>query len=279
MKYNPIEEFNNLPVDDFDGLSRSDMYQLLYGEFQDSVIRVADHESAHKEVPIVQMVDALLAEIDPESGLKLTAAGYLPPATVKRLYARQVLTDDLIEHGISKLMGESSSLVISTIRTIAEFSGLLRKRHGRLLVTKKGARFGTDATATSILLSTFGEKYNLAYADGFPSPDIAQVGYRYSLYLLKKYGDEPRAGKFYAERYFRAFPMLVTESDSDYRCYRVRTFDRFLSYFGFCAAGDLGGGDIEKTPLVDRYIQHNPDPKPPPIGSEQNGPDWEISLN
>lgn len=279
MDHNPLEELNNLPVDDFDGLSRSDMYQLLYGDFDDCVIRVADHQSAHEEVPIVQMVDELLAEVDPQSGLKLTAAGYLPPATVKRLYARGILIDELIEHGISKLTGESSSLVISTIRTIAEFSGLLRKRHGRLLLTKKGARFGTDAKSTSILLSTFGEKYNLAYADGFPSPDTAQVGYRYSLYLLKKYGDIPRTGEFYAERYFRAFPTFVTGTEFDHYCYRVRTFERFLLYFGFCTAGDLGDGDIGKTPLLDRYIQYNSDPKPPRIGLQQNGPDWEISLN
>lgn len=279
MNLDPIDEFNSAPVADFDNLSRSEMYQLLYGDFRDCVIRIVDSQSAHDEIPIVQLIDALLDEIKPDLGLKLTAAGYLPVKTVRALYAKRFLVDDFIEHGISKLAGESSSLVISTARVIAELAGFIRKRHGKLFVTKKGIAFRTSKNAVSMLLTTFGETYNLAYSDGYPSPDIAQVGYRFSIYLLKKYGEKPREETFYAERYFRAFPTLVTDRNSDSHCFSVRTFERFLSYFDFCLVEGFQDSVVTKRPLLDQYVETNPSPKSPRIYSQNIEVDWGNMLN
>ena len=60
-----------------------------------------------------------------------------------------------------------------------------------------------------------------------------------SLFLISEYGNITRNSEFYAEKYFEAYPYLLTEKsfdgsiDTNYRCYSVRTFERFLEYFGF----------------------------------------------
>ena len=58
---------------------------------------------------------------------------------------------------------------------------------------------------------------------------------------LSKYGSKRRKDRFYADKYFEALPQLInttniprygTIQDEAARCYSVRTFDRFLDFFG-----------------------------------------------
>lgn len=274
MDFRSVDQHNNTPVPDFDGLTPSDMYQMLYGDFQDCVIRVCDNPSAVENVPIAALLNALLREIDSESGLKLTAAGYLPVKIVKALYAKHLLSDELIDEGISKLTSESDTFTIQTVRIVAELAGYIRKRNGRLMLTKKGKALATAGNTILSLLTTFGEKYNLGYRDRYRSEQIAQVGYRYSLYLLKKHGDQPRNPDFYANRYFRAFPFLRTDETSDRHCYSVRTFNRFFYYFGFSTEPTYRNPSVRKTNLLDQFIEYNPHPAPPKIDVGRIVPDW-----
>ncbi|MDX9890338.1 MAG: hypothetical protein RBT13_05810, partial [Bacteroidales bacterium] len=91
-----------------------------------------------------------------------------------------------------------------------------------------------------LIFKTFGEKFKWAYYDGYGDNFIGQLGYGFSLYPLSKYGDKKRFNVFYAAKYFKAFPTLLSNM-GDYRynfissaecCYSTRTFDRFLYYFG-----------------------------------------------
>ncbi len=58
---------------------------------------------------------------------------------------------------------------------------------------------------------------------------------------MAKFGDTPRPTEFYADKYRAAFPGLFhrlpaypfSTPEKDFsRCYSVRTFDRFLEWFG-----------------------------------------------
>ena len=70
---------------------------------------------------------------------------------------------------------------------------------------------------------------------------MGQTGWAYSVYLLARFGEQPRPVAFYAERYQWAFPFTLAEfTDPAYRtpleqlthCYGVRTFERGLNWFG-----------------------------------------------
>lgn len=253
-----VDGYNNAPLEDFDGLSPVQMDTLLRGEFRESVVRINDSETVLEQVPLVRMIEVFLSMIDPEKGLKLTPAGYLPVAVVKELYADAPVKDDAIEAGITKLRLEVECETVHLTRIITDLAGCLRKQHGRLYVTRKGKAFRTQPAVLTTLLTLFGERFNLAYLDGYESPSIAQVGYRYSLYLLSKYGAEKRPETFYAEKYFRAFPQLWTDDQRrDASCYGLRTFPRFFRYFGFLIESEPfpRPRSVQKSDLMDRFVE------------------------
>jgi hypothetical protein len=115
-------------------------------------------------------------------------------------------------------------------------------------------------------------KFNWAYCDRFGDNQIGQLGYGFSLILLSKYGNTKRPDKFYAEKYFKAFPKLVETENTPlyetterhlYNCYSMRTFDRFLKYFGLVTMESVGekwsiDSLIAKTDLFDKLIKVRP---------------------
>ena len=84
---------------------------------------------------------------------------------------------------------------------------------------------------------------------------IGQLGFGFSLILIHKYGYQKRNDKFYNEKYFNAFPMLLesisyptytTKERYAGHCYSLRTFDRFLNFFGGVNIEQERGMDTEK---------------------------------
>ncbi|GAA1752547.1 plasmid pRiA4b ORF-3 family protein [Streptomonospora arabica] len=76
-------------------------------------------------------------------GIKLTGAGYLPPASVEAAAAELGLN----EKGIGKLNRESLTYPVFHLRTSAQDVGLLRKHRGRLLRTAAGQQAAGDPAA------------------------------------------------------------------------------------------------------------------------------------
>ncbi|WP_170134319.1 plasmid pRiA4b ORF-3 family protein [Murinocardiopsis flavida] len=73
-------------------------------------------------------------------GIKLTGAGYLPPASVEAAAAEL----DLGKEWIGKLNREIQTYPVFHLRTSAQALGLLRKHRGRLLPTPAGRRAKSD---------------------------------------------------------------------------------------------------------------------------------------
>ena len=77
------------------------------------------------------------------TGLKLTAAGYLPPKVVQALYEEL----NLDEEWIGKGNREDQTLPVLTLRESATALGLLRKANGRLNVTAAGKKLSQSPRA------------------------------------------------------------------------------------------------------------------------------------
>jgi hypothetical protein len=141
-------------------------------------------------------------------------------------------------------------------RVLLEISGIAKKRNNKLSLTMKGEKMlGDDTQLCHLILKTFGERFNWAHLDGYGENGIGQMGFGFSLILLNKYGDIKRTDKFYSEKYFNAFPMLLesisyptytTKESYAGHCYSLRTFDRFLSFFGGVVIEQERGMDAEK---------------------------------
>ena len=214
------------------------------------------------EIPLIKQIRFFINQIACSKGIKLTKAGNLPPQIVKELYLQGILKDYPIEHGITKLTKETDCNAIVLTRILCEMSGLIKKRNGILTVTKKASSIVATNQLLPLIFSTFTDKFSWAFFDGYPNDDIGQFGWWYSFALISQHGDISRNSEYYAGKYFQTYPHLLTLKSYDgaihanYSCYSIRTFDRFLEYFGFTETIEKTMLDsfVKKTDLFDKFI-------------------------
>jgi len=238
---------NNIPIEDFEGFSSSDMHYLIYNTFSpDSPLQIKKNipDNILDQIPLFLQIEFLLSKINDLGELKLTAKGFLPTTLVKEIYDLGLIKDDEIEVGITKLYAETSSQPIQLTRMITELAGFTKKRYNRLTLTKAWRDKLLKKNRQDIFLqtfATFAQKFNWGYFDGYSSQATGPVGFAFSLFLLSKYGKTERPDNFYSDKYLRAFPSLIDLFKEDLfgtdlirsfnSCYSIRTFDRFLDYF------------------------------------------------
>src|SRR5690606_814706 len=111
----------------------------------------------------------------------------------------------------------------------------------KLSLTKQGQNtIQNDDDLVQLIMKTYGAKFNWAYFDGYGENGIGQIGFGFSLILLSKYGREWHRDRFYAQKYFTAFPDLLNVSEPQYgeridyceNCYSYRFFENYMTFFG-----------------------------------------------
>ncbi len=269
-----MHEQNNRGIPDFEGYSPTEMHQILNFAFGSNCPVQLQKLSAsdYLRIPMFNQIKYLTSLIAQNGEIKLTNKGFLPTKIVAELYSQGFIKDEQIESGISKLYKETDSMTINLSRILIGLSGLAKKQNGKLSLTKASEKILPDNNELfRLIFITFASKFNWAYYDGYGDNNIGQLGYGYSLILLSNYGGTKRPDTFYAEKYFKAFPMLLKSITPTYRtlesyaadCYSVRTFERFLDYFGLISIDEVGKAlnsqkYITKTDLFDKLIKCNP---------------------
>ncbi|MDP4197641.1 MAG: hypothetical protein Q8940_21525 [Bacteroidota bacterium] len=172
--------------------------------------------------------------------IKLTQTGNLPPNIIKEIYAKGYFPERWIEDGFVKIRTETDWAIIHNVKLVMVLAGLTKKANNWLSLTKKGETLLKNDNITEIFLEflkAFTTKFSWAYNDGFQDEKLGQIGFLYSLFLLNKYGDKEKAFKFYADKYFLAFPSFIEFSVEDETmlgpAYYTRFFERFALWFGF----------------------------------------------
>lgn len=266
-----MNQRNSRGLAEFEGYSPFEMQHILYDTFGDkSPIRLRKlSDEDYSLIPILNQVKYLARLISNAGELKLTKLGFLPTKVVSELYSQGYMMEDHIESNISKLYKETDSNSVHVARILLEISGLVKKRNNKLSLTQKGEKILNDNfTLCQLILETYCEKLNWAHSDYYGENNIGQLGFGFSLILVHKYGSEKRSEKFYQEKYFNAFPMLLdnityptytTKERFAGHCYSLRTFDRFLSYFGLIQMQKEKGMDADsfliKTDVFDKFIK------------------------
>ena len=160
-----------------------------------------------------------------------------------------------------------------------ELAGLTKKRNNKLSLTKAGEKLlKEDDKLLGKVLEAYCNKFNWAYFDNYEGEQVGRFGFGFTFILLGKYGSQKRPDRFYAEKYFEAFPQLIDESFQppfddvrtyNYEAYSIRIFDRFLAFFGL-AEIEQEKWDAEKlirkTDLFDRLIKIRPHSSRPIAG-------------
>lgn len=269
---------NNRSIPESEGYSPSEMLRILHFTLgEDSPIQLQKlSDPYYKKIPILKLVKYLTDLIAKNGEIKLTNKGFLPTKIVSDLYQQGFIKEKHIEKGFLKLYKETDSMSVNLSRILIELAGLIKKRNGKISLTKNGEKTIQDNfRLLTTILETFTTKFNWAYYDGYGENQIGQLGYGFSLILLSKYGNEKRLDRFYAEKYYKAYPHLLESVEPSYgtlersstNCYSIRTFERFLDYFGLVKIDEEGKGldsikYITKTALFDKLIKVQPHNKP-----------------
>lgn len=268
-----LEVQNNRAVDEFEGLSPTQMGALL-GQLpgRDKVVQLASLTEA-PSAPIIQLFELLIVAIG-DKGLKATAKGNLP-----RKFCRDAALSFLGEEGYAErtryggINTEPDFTELHVMRINAEMAGLIRIHLGRFIVTGKGRNLLKKESFAGVylpLLNAFVDEYNWSYLDCHPELPFIQQSWMFSLWLLHCHGGEEREQQFYEEKYVRAFPILLEQvDDSPYRnasetiksAYGLRTFHRFLVMFGLVELRKHDPSDIfseysvKATPLFSGVVR------------------------
>jgi hypothetical protein len=250
---------NNKPIADFEGLTPLQMGQLQ--NFLDGTGLLILNKLSENELekcPLLVQVRFLVNKMKGGKEIQLTKTGALPTKLVKEIYGLSYLKNWAIENGITKLKKESDAEEISITRILLEISSLAKKRNGKLSLTKKGEKYANDGNfILEEIITILFYKFNWGYYDGYESEAIGRVNPAFSLFLLKKYGSKKRSAYFYAGKYFIAFPHIQEKGDRSFRCYALRTFERYFKFMGFVQVEKediLTPADLKKTPFFDQLF-------------------------
>ncbi|MEA3448880.1 MAG: hypothetical protein U9Q98_10635 [Bacteroidota bacterium] len=275
-----MNEQNNQGLPDFEGYSPIEMTRILYYTFEDqSPIRfVLLNKKDYEKIPIVKQILYFANLIQKNGEIKLTQKGFLPTKIVADLCSQEFLMDERMRY--AKTYKEADSMSATLTRIIMDLSGLIKKRNNKISLTKNGEKQLSDTDKLfKTIITAYCKRFNWAYFDAYGDNNIGQFGFGFSIILLSKYGYEKRLDEFYFDKYLNAFPKLIAESPptryghkfkDPKRCYSLRTFDRFMDYFGLVKI-EQEKWDSEKyickTELFDRLVKCTPHN----IGSKTTG--------
>lgn len=184
---------NAAPRKDLGGLSPDDLAQLLYGDWnRPGPLRLGrDLPLGVVEVsPWFEVARRLMQMIEADGPVKLTPAGNLPKAVVRRL-VESVLSEATREHwsgqGVERVKEQDLQL-IHLPRVLLEVGGLMKRRKGHLVLSKEGRGLLPDARAGELyarLFETCFRRFDLAYLDGAQEAPVFQQLIGYSLVRLR----------------------------------------------------------------------------------------------
>ncbi len=265
-----IDDLNELPIPDFQGISPREMHEMLYNPIGlNCIVRMVDEcdPSILDTSPFLRICEELVKIVIREEHVKLTATGALPLKIVKELYEHGFYPMAAIDNGEFIIRKEDDWYIASNARYVLILSGILRKVKGKLVLTsagKKEVASGQRLELFRLIFWTFTMKLNWAVNDGYEREQAGQMGWMFILWLLLT-SEKALPMEHYLDAYERAFPILTTmfwpvhsyTAEQQLKdCAEVRMMRSFFKWFGLIqfpvedSKLKLNERVIEKSPLL-----------------------------
>lgn len=264
---------NERALDDFHGLTPTQMRGMLYAPFEDNddYRLFVDLPADLSHVPFVRVFLWLAEELG-EGGVKATATGNLPRKLCNAVMARWADSDAARELWPDDLSvrTEPDFMELHAVRVVAEQAGLLRKYKGKFVLTKKAGELlrapGHGGLYRALFEAYVGE-FNWCYRTRAADAEMPQRGWLFWLYLLSRHGDTERDSSVYSNWFADAFPTVLDDFGSTLRSpresfelmFRLMAIGHFAGEFGLVAQrlevgnlrDPLAPVALRKTPLLD----------------------------
>lgn len=242
-------EAMDIPAPDFDGLEQRAFESLTLEPFEDehTLFQFDLPEELLEQSPMFHLMRLILNHLAQQGPIKLTATGNLPVKICKAFYEQVWSIEELTKAYYKKPRIETDYENLFTGRHTLQLAGLTKIRTGKLSLTKKGEKLLAQARHQELFqlcFQAFCEKFNWGCFDGYGENQIGQMGFAFTFYLLKRYGDEGLPPDFYAEKYINAFSHFLLyppldmfdrpmEQEGIQRAFITRNFYRNLPAWGF----------------------------------------------
>lgn len=272
---NFMQQRNQQPQDDFQGLTSEQVHRILHFPFDTPEFFIFPETlNTEPEAPVLILIQWIANAIDVK-GLKATAKGNLPQKLCKEAIVeyRKYLPEHDFLHSM-KINNEDDFGDLHVTRIILELAGLLRKTKGRFFLTRKYQQLVEKkglAALYPVIFKIYCSKFNWGYRDGYDDIPFIQQSFLFSMYLLKLYGDNWKLFQIYEDYFLQAFPMVINEiepspystAEDDIRaCYSTRALERFLHFTGLASVEKIPGDKpfptkyrIKKLPLLDEVVR------------------------
>lgn len=223
-----MQRHNGAPQADFNGLSSSEMHNLIYNPFgENCIVKLNRLDSGqYSQIPLIRQTLYLLNTLA-ETDLKLTKLGWLPLKIVKEIYALGQPEYFLEQFGYKRI-NESDAPSVGMSRAILEILSWIKVRKGILSLTAKGkaALKDIDEAANTILYYALC-KVGTHHFDLYDDDRIGFYGIAYSVWLLNKFGGEWHSESFYLNQYLKVFHDFAAS-----KAYGTRVFHRLFYWLG-----------------------------------------------
>lgn len=240
-----VGALNTKAVDDFQGLSPTQMSRFLYHPFDSpELAEFRDVLPSEPQCMLTIMV-RILADAAGEKGIKATANGNLPRAVCREAVRIQLENETpLWPDSPDEVYKEDDAIGIQKTRFIMQDAGLLHFRKGRFHLTQRFRHlYDSDGMAAvyPLLLKAFTLTTAWGYWDRYLGLEIIQHSFLFSLRMLFRAGNAVHPNSYYEDAFLRAYPMATREiGESPWRspedivrsCYSLRFLQRFAEFFG-----------------------------------------------
>lgn len=208
---------DNKPIEDYDGLSRSEMRYLIHNPFtNNSLLEINTNISSRiiSQIPYLKPILFLLKKASEVKYIKLSRSGYLPPDLVKKIGDTVTFLHGFLIISSGRLSAEQDSIGVRLSREIAENSGCLVRKKNKLFISpdcKEQLLTGNFSEIFRKVFIGFTQHYEWKRFHYSENPITGQKGFAYTLYLLSKYGKSFKPISFYVDKYVKAFPFTSEE--------------------------------------------------------------------
>lgn len=242
-----VAQKNDLPLDDFCGLSPSQLNNWMYQPLEKlQGVKIHVPNDIHKS-PVMRYLALIIDSIIEQGGvLKATAKGNLPAKLVKQASSLQseFAVNKYRKHdSISEFAGanEDKMNALHYARVLAELCNIIRLKNGKFMLTAdaeaKYQQHGIGAFFKP-MLETAAQGYNWGYFDAHPSDAPLNNFWLFMLWRIQTHGSILKLG----DEMDIAFPALTQQMPKGEHLDKVghlkllietRFIHRFLIFWGF----------------------------------------------